>query len=122
MALIQKVEDHGDSINLYKCGASLIHPSVIMTAAHCVLDIEPHALIARGGEWDTQTTDEPYPHQDRGVVEIVIHEHYKRGSHFNDIALLFLDKPFDLKENVNTVCLPPQDCNFDHQHGYATGL
>lgn len=73
------------------------------------------------GEWDTQTINEPYPHQDRSVVDVVIHEHYKRGPHFNNIALLFLDKPVDLAENVNTACLPPQDFVFDNQRCFATG-
>lgn len=75
----------------------------------------------KAGEWDTQTINEPYPHQDRNVMEVVIHEHYKPGSHFNDVALLFLDKPVELAENINTVCLPPQDFNFDHKRCYATG-
>lgn len=68
-----------------------------------------------------QTNDEPYPYQDRTVAEALIHEHYKRGSHFNDIALLVLDQPVELAENVNTACLPPQDYRFDHQRCFATG-
>ncbi len=75
----------------------------------------------RAGEWDTQTKDEIFPHQDRYVSEIVIHEEYYKGGLFNDIALLFLDKPVEIAENVNTVCLPPQDYVFDGSRCFASG-
>lgn len=108
-------------MNVYKCGGSLIHPSVVMTVAHCVVDLNVHDLLIRAGEWDTQTRNEPYPHQDRAATEIIIHEKYTPGSHFNDIALLILEKPVDLAENVNTACLPPHEVHFDHQRCFATG-
>lgn len=93
----------------------------ISAAAHCVSDKLPKSLKVRAGEWDTQTKDEIFPHQDRYVSEIIIHEEYYKGGLFNDIALLFLDKPVEIAENVNTVCLPPQDYVFDNSRCFASG-
>lgn len=65
--------------------------------------------------------EEIFPHQDREVAEIIIHEHYYKGGLHNDIALLILAAPVDLIENVNTACLPPQDYIFDGSRCYASG-
>lgn len=73
------------------------------------------------GEWDTQTKDEPFPHQDRDVNDVLVHEHFKKANLFNDIALLFLTEPVKMIENVNTACLPPPDSVFDNKRCFATG-
>lgn len=66
-----------DYINVYVGGGSLIHPSVVITAAHIIY--EKQGLIIRAGEWDTQTTKEVYPSQDRYVKEVVVHKDFNRG-------------------------------------------
>lgn len=78
-------------------------------------------LKIRAGEWDTQTRDELFPHQDRPVAEIIIHENYYAGGLHNDIALMILQEPVELSEIVNTVCLPPQQYNFDGSRCFASG-
>lgn len=82
---------------------------------------EPSALKVRAGEWDTQARSEPLSHQDRGVVSVVVHPDYRPGPLFNDVALIFLDRPFDLADNVDTVCLPDAGQQFDGSRCYATG-
>lgn len=121
VALLRKTDMFDVTLNVYQCGASLIHPSVILTTAHCVHKNKATDFIARAGEWDTQRTTEPFPHVDRNVVDMIIHENFRPGSLFNDIALLFLEKPIEMAENINTACLPAPDTTYDNQRCFANG-
>lgn len=51
----------------------------------------------------------------------VTHPDYYKGGLFNNIALLFLASPFEIAENVNTVCLPQQGDIFDGSRCFASG-
>ncbi|KOB65538.1 Serine protease [Operophtera brumata] len=87
-------------------GGTLIHPSVVLTAAHTVAWTE-WSLKVRAGEWDTQSIKEPYPYQDRDVARSEMHKDFNNGNLFYDISLLFLSEPMDLAPNVQLACLPP---------------
>ncbi|XP_031632942.1 phenoloxidase-activating factor 2-like isoform X2 [Contarinia nasturtii] len=117
---------NGDISNTYACGGSLINQSVILTAAHCLYQkgtplLNVQMWKVRAGEWDLNTTFEPYSHQDRAVRKIVIHPHFRRSGVLNDIALLFLTQPFELGPHINSICLPNPDLVFDQRSCFATG-
>ncbi|XP_043269851.1 phenoloxidase-activating factor 2-like [Venturia canescens] len=105
----------------FQCGGALVHPRAVLTSAHDVNGKKPHELKVRAGEWDTQTKFEIYPHQDRDVSKIIIHEQFNEKSLFNDFAILILSHPFNLGENVDVVCLPELHDRFDHSRCFATG-
>lgn len=121
VAVLREDKVMDSTLNVYECGGSLIAPNVVLTAAHCVANKQQDTLLVRGGEWDTQTRNELYPHHDRRVREVVIHERFNKGSLANDMALLILDQPFELAENIQPVCLPPKNHNFDNSKCFASG-
>lgn len=64
-------------------------------------------LQVRAGEWNTKSQEEPFPHQDRSVQDLLIHPNFHSGSLQNDIGLLFLTDPMILTANIGLICLPP---------------
>ncbi|VVC98030.1 unnamed protein product [Leptidea sinapis] len=102
---VNQDDPNGRTLNVYVGGGSLIHPKAVLTAAHYVTAMR--AMKIRAGEWDTQTTKEIYPYQDRDVEQVVVHKDFNKNNLFYDIALLFLSTPVELAPNVGVVCLPP---------------
>lgn len=106
----------------FLCGGSLIHPHIVLSAAHCVAAAPDHRLHVRAGEWDTRHTGERWPHQDRTVRRTVVHPDYEPATVRNDIALLFLHDAVRLAAwsltrtptptHIGTVCLPPAGRTF----------
>ena len=110
------------------CGASLISPGVVLTAAHCVRRYvgSPDRLRIWCGEWDLRQDIEPRPVQGRDIQSIVMHPEYnydlKNISNYKyDIAVLFTTKDFFLNRHINTICLPSVDDMFDGRKCIATG-
>lgn len=131
-ALIQYRKPNGQTG--FQCGGSLINLRYVLTAAHCVKAISRgwEVVGVRLGEWDLAAdqdceleycTDAPV---DIGIEKIITHEDYKTTrAHYNDIALIRLNRTVERSASVSPVCLPIEEQqrsqNVVDSNGYCAG-
>lgn len=96
---------------LYLGGGSIIHSSIVLTAAHYLQNIRSEVLVVRAGIHDILKTpkDSDTLHQQRNVSRVIFHNELYVRELVNDIALLVVDKPLHWSPYVNPICLPPQN-------------
>ncbi|ODM99663.1 Transmembrane protease serine 9 [Orchesella cincta] len=94
----------------FTCGGSFISVNgthFVLTAAHCVKAYKfPSRFTVVAGENDLGTLSGN--EQGRTVTKIFVHRRYNYRTFANDIALLAIDKPFEVNDYVSPIPLPKQ--------------
>uniref|UniRef100_A0A667XAX5 Suppressor of tumorigenicity 14 protein homolog n=1 Tax=Myripristis murdjan TaxID=586833 RepID=A0A667XAX5_9TELE len=92
------------------CGASIISPRWLVTAAHCVQD-DATNRFSQPGTWEALLGLHIQKQIGRNVVrrnlrQVISHPHYNEYTFDNDIALMELDGPVSYTDYIRPICLP----------------
>ncbi|KAJ8674874.1 hypothetical protein QAD02_010660 [Eretmocerus hayati] len=95
------------------CGAVILSPLHVLTAAHCLEGYNKGTYFVRAGDYNTEVDEGT--EAEANIEDYYIHENFRKGGHRmdNDIAVVLLKgHGIPLGRNVMPICLPHPDTEY----------
>ena len=85
------------------CGATVIHPRLLLSAAHCFEKVKPPNILAIAGDHSHSGSEKG--EQPRNVTDLILHPKWDNQTWENDIAILVLNESLKFDDKVRPILL-----------------
>ncbi|XP_039312478.1 uncharacterized protein LOC105203625 isoform X3 [Solenopsis invicta] len=102
----------GHSRSNHWCGAVIISPVHVLTAAHCLEGYNKGTYFVRAGDYNTDINEGT--EVEANIEDYYVHEEFRKGHRMNnDIALVLLKGlGIPLDKDIMPICLPPENAEY----------